>query len=57
MTEDEFLPLFDQYHNMVYRIALVSIRSQQDADFELSPYSYTEENGKVTVNLSGENLD
>ena len=32
MTEDEFLPLFDQYHNMVYRIALVSIRSQQDAE-------------------------
>ena len=32
MTEEEFLPLFDQYHNMVYRIALVSTRSQQDAE-------------------------
>ena len=32
MTEEDFLPLFDQYHNMVYRIALVSIRSQQDAE-------------------------
>ena len=32
MTEDEFLPLFDQYHNMVYRIALVSTQSQQDAE-------------------------
>lgn len=32
MTEDEFLPLFNQYHNMVYRIALVSMRSRQDAE-------------------------
>lgn len=32
MTEDEFLPLFDQYHNMVYRIALVSTQSQHDAE-------------------------
>ena len=32
MTEEEFLPLFDQYHNMVYRIALVSVQSQQDAE-------------------------
>lgn len=29
----------------------------QDADFELSPYSYTEENGKITVDLSGTDLD
>lgn len=32
MTEAEFVPLFDQYHNMVYRIALVSLRSPQDAE-------------------------
>lgn len=32
MTEAEFLPLFDQYHNMVYRIALVSTKSPQDAE-------------------------
>lgn len=32
MTEAEFLPLFDQYHNMVYKIALVSTRSVQDAE-------------------------
>ena len=32
MTEEDFLPLFDQYHNMVYRIALVSTQSQQDAE-------------------------
>ena len=32
MTEDEFLPLFDKYHNMVYRIALVSTKSPQDAE-------------------------
>ena len=32
MTEDEFLPLFDQYHNMVYRIALMSTKSRQDAE-------------------------
>ena len=31
--------------------------TEQDADFEFSPYSYTEENGKITVNLSGANLD
>ena len=31
--------------------------TEQDADFELSPYSYNEENGKVTVNLSGADLD
>lgn len=29
----------------------------QNADFEISPYSYTEENGKVTVDLSGADLD
>lgn len=32
MTEAEFVPLFDQYHNMVYRIALVAMRSPQDAE-------------------------
>lgn len=32
MTEAEFLPLFDKYHNMVYRIALVSTQSPQDAE-------------------------
>lgn len=32
MTEAEFLPLFDQYHNMVYRLALASIRSPADAE-------------------------
>ena len=32
MTEDEFLPLFNQYHNMVYRIAIVYTRSRQDAE-------------------------
>lgn len=32
MTEEEFLPLFDQYYNMVYRIALVSTQSQQEAE-------------------------
>lgn len=32
MTETEFLPLFDQYHNMVYRLALVMTRSVQDAE-------------------------
>lgn len=31
--------------------------TEQDADFELSPYSYTEDNGKVTVDLSGADLD
>lgn len=32
MTETEFLPLFDQYHNMVYRLALTATRSPQDAE-------------------------
>lgn len=32
MTETEFLPLFDQYHNMVYRLALVTTGSVQDAE-------------------------
>lgn len=32
MTEAEILLLFDQYHNMVYRIALVAMRSPQDAE-------------------------
>jgi len=32
MTEAEFLPLFDRYHNMVYRLALTSLRSVQDAE-------------------------
>ena len=32
MTEAEFLPLFDQYHNMVYRLALTSLRSAHDAE-------------------------
>ena len=31
--------------------------TEQDADFEFSPYSYTEDNGKVTVNLSGADLN
>ena len=31
--------------------------TEQDADFEFDPYSYTEENGKVTVDLSGADLD
>ena len=31
--------------------------AEQDADFELSPYSYTENKGKVTVDLSGADLD
>ena len=31
--------------------------TEQDADFELSPYSYTEKNGKITVDLSGADLD
>ena len=29
----------------------------QDADFEVSPYSYTEENGKVIVDMSGADSD
>lgn len=32
MTEDEFLTLFDRYHNMVYKIALVYTRSPQDSE-------------------------
>ncbi|MBQ7874669.1 MAG: sigma-70 family RNA polymerase sigma factor [Oscillospiraceae bacterium] len=32
MTEDEFLPLFDRYHNMVYKIALVYTGSPPDAE-------------------------
>lgn len=32
MTETEFLPLFDRYHNMVYRLALAVTRSPQDAE-------------------------
>ena len=31
--------------------------TEQDADLELSPYSYTEKNGKVTVDLSRADLD
>lgn len=31
--------------------------TEQDTDFELSPYSYTEDNGKVTVDMSGANFD
>lgn len=31
--------------------------TDQDADFEVSPYNYTEENGKITVDLSGADLD
>lgn len=31
--------------------------TEQDVDFEVSPYSYTEENGKITVDLSGADLD
>lgn len=32
MEEADFVPLFDQYHNMVYRLALVTMRSTQDAE-------------------------
>lgn len=32
MTQAEILALFDQYHDMVYRLALASTRSPQDAD-------------------------
>ena len=32
MTEAEFLPLFDQDHDMVYRLALSYTRSRQDAE-------------------------
>ena len=31
--------------------------TEEDADFAFSPYSYTEDNGKVTVNLSGADLN
>ena len=33
------------------------VPTEQDADFEFSPYSYTEENSKITVDLSGADLD
>jgi len=32
MTDSEFLQLFDQYHNMVFRLALTMSKSQQDAE-------------------------
>lgn len=32
MTEAEFLPLFDAYHDMVYRLSLSYTRSPQDAE-------------------------
>lgn len=32
MEEADFVQLYDQYHNMVYRVALVSMRSMQDAE-------------------------
>lgn len=32
MTQEEVLLLFEQYHNMVYRLALASLRSQPDAE-------------------------
>ena len=32
MTEAEFLPLFDQYHNMIYRLAFSYTKSTQDAE-------------------------
>ena len=32
MTEPELLTLFDQYHNMVFRLALTVTRSPQDAE-------------------------
>lgn len=32
MEEADFVQLYDQYHNMVYRLALVSMRSMQDAE-------------------------
>lgn len=31
--------------------------TEQDAEFETIPYSYTEENGKITADLSGADLD
>ena len=32
MTDSEFLQLFDQHHNMVYRLALTTTKSPQDAE-------------------------
>ena len=32
MTQTEILALFDQYHNMVYRLALTATRSVEDAE-------------------------
>lgn len=32
MTDAEFLRLFDQHHNMVYRLALAATKSPQDAE-------------------------
>lgn len=32
MTQDEITSLFDQYHNMVYRLALTELRSIPDAE-------------------------
>lgn len=32
MTQEEILSLFDQYHNMVYRLALTATHSIQDAE-------------------------
>lgn len=31
--------------------------TEQDAEFEIGTYSYTEENGKITVDMSGTGLD
>ena len=31
--------------------------TEQDAEFEIGTYSYTEENGKITVDMSGADLD
>lgn len=31
--------------------------TEQDADFEFSPYSYTKDNGTTTIDLSGADLD
>ena len=31
--------------------------TEQDAEFEIGTYSYTEENGQITVDLSGADLD
>ena len=32
MKQEEVLRLFDQYHNMVYRLALTMLHSRQDAE-------------------------